>query len=138
MTNQITYITVTDTGDEADAPVFAVHTCDRDKFGKSVNAHVGGIFDCVTVVISDEYADCWVNDEGLLIGLPLNRFATAANSGRRLVGTAVITGIADREGNVTSVSTNLIDSIYLWEILFSPMTVTLSDRSAIDLITNTP
>lgn len=124
MANQITYITVTDTGDEADQPVFAVHTCDLYDFAKAVNAHVGGIFDCVTVEISGEYADCWVNDEGLLIGLPLNRFATAANGGRRLVGTAVITGTIDREGKLTSVSTNLIDSIYLWELLFSPMTVT--------------
>lgn len=67
---------------------------------------VGG---CVDVVALSEDLDMWVNDEGLLIGLPVNVLATgvAALHGRThqaYVGTAVFTGGADADGETLALS----------------------------------
>lgn len=44
-----------------------------------------------------------VNEEGLLIGLPLNAVASAI-TGRYLVGNVAIVGLPDRYGNTTKLS----------------------------------
>lgn len=62
---------------------------------------VGG---CVDVVALTGDLDMWLNDEGLLIGLPVNILATGIAALHGLthqvyVGPVVLTGGADAEGN---------------------------------------
>jgi len=64
---------------------------------------VGGRFD----VVSTAHADVWVNDEGLLVGLPLNLIATAMTRSP-LVGDAVITGPVDHGGETTDILPRLV------------------------------
>ena len=68
---------------------------------------IGGLFDVIQVTRMLEYVettfDMWVDDEGLIKQLPLNSRASVI-AGTTVVGTAIITGQADEEGNCTSVT----------------------------------
>lgn len=69
----------------------------------------GAVAGCVDVVALNQDLDMWINDEGLIVGLPVNMLATgiAALHGRThqaYVGTAVFTGGADAEGGTLPLS----------------------------------
>lgn len=78
---------------------------------------VGGLFDVVD--LSDLSATVYVNDEGLIIGLPVNPRATylwwlcvpAAREVSFLVGDAVIIGMPDAEGNDTDIPGDLLHAL---------------------------
>ena len=78
---------------------------------------VGGIFDSVD--LPDLTATVYVNDEGLVIGLPMNPRATylwwlcvpAARDREFLVGNAVIIGMPDEEGNDTNIPDDLLHAL---------------------------
>lgn len=61
-------------------------------------------FDCVSLEVDGTRIDMWVDDEGLLKRLPLNKFATQMHATRVgvehacIVGPAFFTGGPDREG----------------------------------------
>lgn len=65
----------------------------------SMQEIVGGLLVAVSL---NEHLTIWVNEEGLGLGLPFNRIATELLVGRwddvYLVGTALITGGVDAEG----------------------------------------
>jgi hypothetical protein len=82
---------------------FSVHKTDEHQFGAECNQHVGGWF----AVVDCPAGSVWVNDEGLLLGLEQNLFATAIAQ-QYLVGTAVFTGPTGPNGETTSVSPVLI------------------------------
>jgi hypothetical protein len=65
---------------------------------------VGGRFD----VVAAPHADVWVNDEGLLEGLPLNLVASAIAL-TPLVGPAVVTGPVDSDGETTPILPRLVE-----------------------------
>ena len=71
-----------------------IETATRAAFGDRVHQIVGGWFD---VTVSPDGDSLYVNDEGLLIGMPLNPYAPAWFD-RMLVGPMVIVGPVDSEG----------------------------------------
>lgn len=72
---------------------------------------IGGLFDVIvttrTLMQEPVTFDVWVDDEGLIKYLPLNPRASII-AGQTVVGTAVITGTADSQGNTTSVPEDVI------------------------------
>lgn len=78
---------------------------------------VGGLFDVVD--LPDLNATIYVNDEGLVIGLPMNARATnlwwmcvpAARNASILVGDAVIIGMPDDEGADTDIPDELLRAL---------------------------
>jgi len=70
-------------------------------FAKSIKALIGGYFQCLTIAADYDcvgYVGMWVDDEGLIKHLPLNKKASKiANTG--IVGNVLITGDVDDEGN---------------------------------------
>ena len=54
--------------------------------------------------------DMVANDEGLLVGLPINPLATLL-AGSPIVGDVFVTGVADDEGYTTSVPQEFIDLV---------------------------
>ena len=66
---------------------------------------VGGLFDVARGEgPGGEAISVWVNDEGLLMGLPLNeRASVIAGRGAHLVGDAFVTGGVDDEGNTLDI-----------------------------------
>ena len=73
-------------------PTMRVVVCEPDKPAEvrevekstaSMQALVGGYFDCVRVLGG---YDCWIHDEGRLIGLPPNRLVSATATVRRVHG----------------------------------------------------
>ena len=78
----------------------------------ALQAAVGGSIECVSLI--DEI-DLWVHEEGLIIGLPLNAFATgmcaAANVINYLVGPCAVTGGCDEEGNTMGLTEAAIAGI---------------------------
>lgn len=88
---------------------------------------VGGYYECVSVVLPDsrETATMWVNEEGLLRGLPYNLVASVLasrgrNSTMQIVGNVLITGDADEYGDDTyfdgSLAAQIAESIRLSDI----------------------
>ncbi|MFA5626108.1 MAG: DUF3846 domain-containing protein [Thiohalomonadaceae bacterium] len=63
-----------------------------------IQAVVGGLFD-----VAGLEGNVFVNDEGLLVGLPYNPVASLYAK-QHLVGDAVVTGFADAEGNTTDIN----------------------------------
>lgn len=76
---------------------------------RTLQGHVDGLIEAVDS--ADGSVTFWVNEEGKLIGLPINRAATlmwwtlnpAMKGLDALCGTVVITGGPDAEGDTTSV-----------------------------------
>lgn len=81
----------------------ATRTVPHDDFYKTIQHHVGGVFD-VTVTPQGDSVYC--HDEGLLIGLPMNLYAYAL-WGYGLAGTLVVTGPVDADGYDTDVNPDL-------------------------------
>ena len=84
-----------------------------DTVTKRLQAGVGGWFDVVALSAS---LDMWVNDEGSLIGLPVNRVATgvARRFGKRdkpYWGPVVFTGGADAEGHTLPLSDLMVNAV---------------------------
>lgn len=81
---------------------------------------VGGLFDVVRTKINGIEIDMWVNDEGLLVGLPLNRLAThihetrVGNEYACIVGAVIITGGPDQEGNTIPLNLDQAGVIDNW------------------------
>ena len=63
----------------------------------------------------DNY-EIYVNEEGLLHGLPLNALASLI-SGRRIVGTALVTGRADKNGDLTSVPKGIMKTLHMTSMI---------------------
>ena len=90
----------------SDTRGLSLQRTDEGLFPDECHEHVGGWFACV------DYpgGTIWVNDEGLLLGLEQNQFASAGAQ-QYLVGTAVFTGPTGPDGETTSVSPNLIRAL---------------------------
>lgn len=66
-----------------------------------IQKHVGGYFECPRVYGTlPENASVFVNESGLLIGLPHNRAASIL-TGHYIVGNMLIGGPVDDEGEIT-------------------------------------
>lgn len=92
-----------------------VNDDDERGIAEFINATVGGWFDAVHPYPSNDLNIVgYVNDEGLLMGLEPNIVASAL-FGRVLVGTAVVVGALDEEGqydgNSHSVGQDAIDRL---------------------------
>lgn len=65
-----------------------------------LQAAVNGLVECVQFRLEDKYFDAWVNEEGILRGLPENEFISDLlgfafqNKDFRIVGNVLITGQA--------------------------------------------
>ena len=81
-----------------------IETATRAAFGDRVHQIVGGWFD---VTVSPDGDSLYVNDEGLLIGMPLNPYAPAWFD-RMLVGPMVIVGPVDSEGYEADISDEIV------------------------------
>ena len=80
---------------------------------KHLQEAVGGLVDVVALARD---MDMWVNDEGLVIGLPINEAATAIahQHGTRhqfYVGTAVFTGGCNEEGDTLPLTEEQADRL---------------------------
>jgi hypothetical protein len=93
----------------------------RKTCAEYISAVVKGHFDCVR----SEKAHAYVNDEGLLLGLPINAIATAY-FGRIIAGNAIMFGSFSAKGEydgeehhidpeVLAVISNLKSAYELWE-----------------------
>lgn len=88
----------------------------RDNTLKAFQEAVGGWVECVA--LPRQGVDMWLNEEGKLIGLPMNATATRlweSEYGRTdvMMGDVVITGAADSEGNATDIDDQSVMSITL-------------------------
>jgi hypothetical protein len=78
-----------------------------------LQAEVGGFVDVVSLASN---LDMWVNDAGLLEGLPINTIATAIAAGhgkthQPYVGPAVFTGGADHDGATLALTEAQVGSL---------------------------
>lgn len=93
-------------------------TTTRDRFLSEAQGHVGGWVDVVSNALPDG-TTVWVNDEGLLLGLDGNAWATLLFR-RYLAGNLVVTGGVDEDGNTLSVNPALVAAvgkiITVWEV----------------------
>lgn len=99
------------------------------EFGKKENTlkylqeAVGGYIECVTVRIDDVIADMWVNEEGLLERLPINKLATqihelkVGNENACIVGNVILTGYNDEDGNTLPLSLEEATTVLHWLLL---------------------
>lgn len=109
MTQQITGLRIPADDDQ---PI-TVTALARSDF-RAIQAVVGGLFDVIDLATSA--ATLWLNDEGKLIGLPVNRRATAllwalhsAWAGNDvLCGDVLVTGQPDSQGDTQSVPADLL------------------------------
>jgi hypothetical protein len=76
-----------------------------------IQSLVGGAFDCVTTKVGGNIIVGYVNDEGLLIGLEQNWFASAL-FGRNLVGPCVIVGGESPSGEYDGDNYDLPESFF--------------------------
>jgi hypothetical protein len=79
---------------------------DPDKSLATLQESVGGWVECVGF----PNFDMWLNEEGKLIGLPVNRAATKLWESQYgptdvMMGNVVITGVPDDEGRMTELDT---------------------------------
>lgn len=78
----------------------------------SMQAIVGGLIQPIDLV---EDCTIWVNEEGLLLGLPYNYIATDLTNqwyqGLSLVGTAFLTGGTDEDGNTLPLREDYADAL---------------------------
>lgn len=70
----------------------------------AIQAAVGGWFACV----GTPHADVFVDDEGLLVGKPINLIASVI-AGQPLVGDAWVCGPSDRNGDSTPIMPRLVE-----------------------------
>jgi hypothetical protein len=79
-----------------------------------LQAEVGGYVEAITMPSG---RIMWVNEEGLMKGLPLNRLATTllhrlgAVTSVRILGNAVITGPADSNGDTRSLTAAEVEEL---------------------------
>lgn len=76
---------------------------------KDMQDVVGGYIECVSEP-GDNF-DIYVNEEGILQGLPLNVLASMI-SGRRLLGPVLVTGRVDKDGEITSVPKGVMTTLH--------------------------
>ncbi len=69
---------------------------------------VGGLIE--RVAMPHLNYDVYVNEEGLPMGLPINVLASLMTD-RRLVGTVLVTGPVDEDGDLTSVSNGIMKGL---------------------------
>ena len=86
------------------------------EFGSKLKELIGGPFDCIA--LPNLGMDLWIHDEGLFLDLQRNFFAEALWNAEHsekdaayIVGPIVLAGIADRNGNVTSISETFLDNV---------------------------
>ena len=84
-------------------------TIDHSPTLTELQAAVGGY---IAPIYGPEEITGYVNDEGLLIGLPLNLIASALTGGA-LVGDAVITGPLNDEGDTTPLAEHRLGTVLL-------------------------
>jgi hypothetical protein len=70
---------------------------------KFLQAEVGGWVEVVHLEMADTLIQMWLNEEGLLKGLPYNSLATHLYGHSHLVGNVVITGLDD-EGDACTLT----------------------------------
>jgi hypothetical protein len=99
---------------------------------------VGGWVEVVHLEMADTLIQMWLNEEGLLQGLPYNSLATHLYGHSHLVGNVVITGLDD-EGDACTLTeaefVELMDRIVnhaaevsKWEESFLPNTLDNTDK----------
>lgn len=98
---------------EADFHEYEIIEFDEENSLEVLQEAVGGLIDLVK--ISDDL-DLWVNDEGLLMGLPRNYFAMkvythAYHTQGLIVGDVIFTGGVDEEGNSLGLTDEQIDRL---------------------------
>jgi hypothetical protein len=84
----------------------------------TIKEAVGGYIECVSI---NEEMDIWLNEEGKLIGLEPNLYATALYRARYnttdfIVGDVIITGGANEEGETLGLSDEMLAPLMLMQI----------------------
>ena len=96
-----------------------------EESGGKIRELIGGNFDLISLPKVE--LDIWVHDEGLLLDMERNFFAESLwnaennSDGAYIVGPVVITGIADSEGNCTSVDDDFLEKVIRPCMHFSKM-----------------
>lgn len=78
---------------------------------RTLSDAVEGYIECVALSFGSTSIDMWVNEEGLLIGLRLNKFATQCHAmavgveNACIVGNVIFTGGSDEEGETNPLTT---------------------------------
>jgi len=86
---------------------------------RDIQRQVDGTFDCVVAGVVDpigfktQYLDVWVNDEGLIWNLPLNKRASYLTQ-RHIVGDVIVLGPVTDDGESTNVPEWLEQVIDSW------------------------
>jgi hypothetical protein len=81
---------------------------------------VDGLIECVTVRIGNAIVDMWVNEEGLLSSLPINKLATqihelrVGNEHACIVGNVILTGGCDPRGYTMPLTLRETADILQW------------------------
>ena len=98
---------------------------------------VNGLVECVQFRIEDKYFDAWVNEEGLLRGLPENEFISDLigfafqNKEFRIVGNVLITG-QSVDGETRGLSDDEMETLHsMWNAHALAMHVTTLIEEAI-------
>jgi Domain of unknown function (DUF3846) len=86
----------------------------EDESYATINEAVGGRFDCVSIHSLE--IDMWINDEGKILGLEINPFATALwvheyGMTDMIMGDVIITGGPDSDGYARGIDTEKIIEI---------------------------
>lgn len=99
---------------EAESQETRVIELPREGALKPLQSAVGGLVECVALPQSK--MDMWLNEEGKIVGLLTNQAATEIWRSEYgptdiMAGDAVITGAADEEGYITSLSDEMVERI---------------------------
>lgn len=89
---------------------------------KFLQGAVGGLIECVSVKIDNAIVDMWVNEEGRLLHLPINKLATQIHELRvgsdnaYILGDVILTGGCDSEGRTLPLSVEETATVLCWLI----------------------
>lgn len=105
---------------------------------KFLQTEVGGWVEVVHLEMADTLIQMWLNEEGLLHGLPYNSLATHLYGHSHLVGNVVITGLDDEGDACTLTEAEFVElmdrivnhaaAVSKWEESFLPNTVDNTDK----------
>ena len=98
-----------------------------------VSGGEGGLVECVELSGQLRGYDLWVNEEGLLIGLPFNRRATGL-ADQHIVGDAFVTGGPDENGETLGLTD--LAAKNLMKLLGSPPTQLENDLAALKRVSS--
>lgn len=83
--------------------------------GAQINRIVGGYFESIVLRTEHGDIDMWLNEEGKILGLPINGYATELfhmffSNRDVIVGDVLLTGGVDRDGNTIGLTQEQVNA----------------------------